>query len=74
MTAQEFAQEFVNDLLNTDTGFDLDISNFAFNKDTYEEDPNLNILKQNLKENGFELKLKKQNEIEHKQVWQIIKL
>ena len=74
MLAEDFAKEFINDILETDTGFNLDISNFSFNQDTYIQDPNLNVLKQKLKESGFELKLKKQNAIEHKQVWQLIKL
>lgn len=74
MLAEDFAKEFINDILETDTGFNLEISNFSFNEDTYIQDPNLNVLKQRLKENGFELKLKKQNTVEHKQVWQLIKL
>ena len=74
MSAEQFANEFINDLLETDTGFNLETSNFAFSKDTYTADPNLNVLKQKLQENGYELKLKKQNEVENKQVWQLIKL
>lgn len=74
MSAEQFANEFINDILETDTGFNLDISNFTFSQDTYRADPNLTILKEKLKDNGFELKIKKPNETEFKQIWQLIKL
>lgn len=74
MTALQFATEFVNDLLQTDTGLNLTESKFVFNKNTYQDDPELKILKQKLQENGFNLKLVNKTKICQNQEWQVIKL
>ena len=73
-TAQEFAEEFINDLPELLKTFDLNQSRLHFSEANYIIDPNLNYLKSELNKVGYDIKLAKESSSPVKQHWQLIKL
>lgn len=74
MSAKHFAQEFINDLPELLENFDLNKNKLCFNQNTYENDPELTILKSELNQIGFDLKIINKSDTLTKQTWQLIKL
>ena len=73
LTAQEFAEEFINDLNESLENTKLEEQNFMFSWQVYEEDKDLTVLKQNLNKIGYDLKLSKKSTTTARQEWQLIK-
>lgn len=74
MNAEEFAIEFVNDLLEDlqNPGFDLSKKFFVFYDNVYVDDPNLQILKSKLNEINFDIVL--DNVKDNDKFWKVFKI
>lgn len=72
LSAQEFADEFINDL--QENSMNINEEKFMFSWQVYNDDPNLNILKQKLNENGYDLILINEANTITKLSWQVVKL
>ena len=72
MNAEEFANEFVNELLTDlqNPKYNLTEHSFSFCQNCYKNDPNLKVLKKKLNENGFDIF----QEIEDNKSWKVVKL
>ena len=74
MTAEQFANEFVNDLLEDlqNPKFDLSKKFFVFYDNVYVDDPNLQILKTKLNEINFDIVL--DNVKDNDKFWKVFKI
>ncbi len=72
MNAEEFAKEFLNDIIEDYQTRKENTYSFCIN--TYADDPNLEILRKIINEAGFDLQLESQTEKKVDQFWKLIKL
>lgn len=71
MNAEEFAQEFINDLPDTLKHIDINIGRLGFSKEVFENDPDLKILKKELNKINYDLIL---DEDPKNYGWKLIKI
>lgn len=72
LSAQEFADEFINDL--QEDAMNINEEKFMFSWQVYNDDPNLTILKSKLNKIGYDLILINEANTITKLSWQVVKL
>lgn len=72
LSAQEFADEFINDL--QEDSMNINEEKFMFSWQVYNDDPNLTILKSKLNKIGYDLILINEADTITKLSWQVVKL
>ena len=74
MNAEEFAQEFINDLPDTLQHMDINKGKFVFNIEVYEQDPNLEILRKELNKINYDLVSEEDLSTKTKISWKLVKI
>lgn len=74
MDAEEFAEEFINDLPDTLKHMNINIAKLVFNNEVYEQDPELKILRTKLNKIGYDLLPETDYTAEANTSWKLIKI